>query len=221
MKISKSELLRRLEALEEWASGADEMLTELNHALPDPEYDAKCEAAFAGREASLDRHRERLGLNKPTLKQLDQSVFDGLDEKWQWATVSSIGMPVVYSYKPAGNKARFSDSTTQEMISAGKVMRVDEYDYDATNWQNSLIERESKELTGSDLCRAMLARGDKYVLCFVSDFSDDYAVNQSKMINLVTHAKGNSIFAKSARWKYAVPINQQTGEPLTASEVGL
>ena len=216
----ENESEQRFEALEEWSSGADEMLTELNHALPDPEYDAKCEAA-SDVEASLDRHRERLGLNKPTLKQLDQSVFDGLDEKWQWATVSSIGMPFVYSYKPAGNKARFSDSTTQEMISAGKVMRVDEYDYDATNWQNSLIERESKELTGSDLCRAMLARGDKYVLCFVSDFSDDYAVNQSKMINLVTHAKGNSIFAKSARWKYAVPINQQTGEPLTASEVGL
>lgn len=81
--------------------------------------------------------------NKTELKQLDQSVFDGLEEKWRWAAVSSVGMPFVYDYKPTGNRVRFSDDAAQQKIKAGKVMRIDEYGYDTTDWQNSLIERES------------------------------------------------------------------------------
>ena len=62
MKITKRELLRRIEALEEWSIGADDMLTELNHALPDPEYDAKCAENAVAVEESLERHAVRLGL---------------------------------------------------------------------------------------------------------------------------------------------------------------
>ena len=40
--IKMREFEVKLEALQEWSNGADEMLTELNHALPDPEHDAKC-----------------------------------------------------------------------------------------------------------------------------------------------------------------------------------
>ena len=36
-KITKKELLKRIEALEEFSTYADNMLTELNHALPDRE----------------------------------------------------------------------------------------------------------------------------------------------------------------------------------------
>lgn len=153
--------------------------------------------------------------SEPQLKQLDHSVFDGLDEKWQFAAVDANGEANLYTRRMTPDSVEFTyyEGFYFDCETIGT-------DYDASNWQNSLIERKP-ELTGSDLCRAMLERGDKYVLCFVSDFSDDYAVNQSKMINLVTHTKGNSIFAKSARWKYAVPINQQTGKPLTAAEVGL
>ena len=90
-KITKKELLKRLEALEAWSKGADDMLTELNHALPDPEYDAKCEENAVAAEESLARHAVRLGLVKPKLKQLDQSVFDGQDEKWRFAAVDADG----------------------------------------------------------------------------------------------------------------------------------
>lgn len=138
--IKMRELEAKLEALEEWSSGADEMLTELNHALPDPEYDAKCEENAVAVEASLARHAVRLGLKKV-------------------------------------------------------------------------------ELTGSDLCRKMLERGDKYVLCFVSGMSDAKADSIPKAItsfNLLT----GQFRANHDRWQYAVPINNQ-GEPLTAAEVGL
>lgn len=64
-------LIQSMTNIEGWSDYADEMLTALNHALPDPEYDAKCEAEVADVEASLDRHRERLGLNKPKVSERD------------------------------------------------------------------------------------------------------------------------------------------------------
>ena len=65
-------------------------------------------------------------------------------------------------------------------------------------------------LAGSDLCRAMLGRGDKYVMCRSgSDFivisgvyDDGYLVSQTE------------------EFEFVVPINNM-GEPLTAKEVGL
>ena len=280
MKITKSELLRRLEALEEFASYADNMLTELNHALPDPEYDAKCEAQEADIDASLDEHRERLGLNKPKvgdvyvvvdskpnandvkvgckhtvvamngegdvifnssyiahqtkdgkleiyglgvvlekfvepkLKQLDQSVFDGLDEKWRFAAVDSKGGAFLFSEKPT-----FSKSCVGFWFSAGAFGRRSVgYGYNTTDWQNSLIERGKVELTGSDLCRAMLERGDRFILCSVSDQSDNDAIDNLEVQVVITV---NSLFVtQSDGWRYAAPVNNQ-GEPLTAADVDL
>ena len=158
----------------------------------------------------LENEREQ-----PKLKQLDQSVFDHpyATDRFKYVALNADGQAVFFESKPV-----ISNCLDIWVVHTGSVMPMLK-GYDATNWQNSLIER--KELTGSDLCRAMLERGDKYVLCFVSDFSDDYAANQAERINLITHTEGKSICAKSARWKYAVPINQQTGEPLTAADVGL
>ena len=212
-----NEMAQQLEALEEFATYADNMLTELNHALPDPEYDAKCEAQEADINVSLDRHRERLGLNKPQLKQLDQSVFDGLDEKWRFAAVDLDGESWVYREQPKIDKGddRWSASNTPpNSIGTG---------YDTTDWQNSLIERDtakepaevdlSSELTGSDLCRAMLARGDKYVMCLVGTHND---------VVVIEGMHSNEFVAIGMRnlYRNPKPINNQ-GEPLTASEVGL
>ncbi len=156
---------------------------------------------------------------EPKLKQLDQSIFNGLDKKWRFAMVSSVGIPFVYDYKPTGKKAFLSDPNAQLMVNLGKVMRIDEYDYDASDWQNSLIER--KELTGSDLCRAMLARGDKAVLCAVG--TPD-SVNDGSYYRAITEwsvAKLSfSDDSRELKIKDVTPINNQ-GEPLTQSDVGL
>lgn len=138
-KVTKKELLRRIEALEEWSNGADEMLTELNHALPDPEYDAKCEERAVAVEESLARHTVRLGLKKP-------------------------------------------------------------------------------ELTGSDLCRAMLERGDKWVLCLAANHPSN--IDYDQIPDVVTEYISKGFMAGHYHWMYVVPINNQ-GEPLTAAEVGL
>lgn len=211
---------QRIEALEEFVTYADNMLTELNHALPDPEHDAKCEAQETDVDASLARHRERLGLNKPQLKQLDQSIFDGLDEKWRFAAVDADGTRCDYETKPRLDHAQWA------CVLGGFRRHVGEHD--ASNWQNSLIERDiakelaevdlSSELTGSDLARAMFERGDKYISGFGHHQSDGGAV-YSTFADTVTRYS-HCFHSAQNSWDYFVPINNQ-GEPLTASEVGL
>lgn len=209
-------LIQSMTNVEKWSDYADSMLTELNHALPDPEYDAKCEAQEADVDASLARHRERLGLNKPQLKQLDQSIFDGLDEKWRFAAVDKDGSAFAFVISPDrhgtfwGNRS----STSFQRLSKSKV-------FDTSNWQNSLIERDtakelleidlSSELTGSDLCRAMFERGDNYIMCVTG------ALRKLVVIDTLQDGK---FYSFGTMYENPIPINNQ-GEPLTAAEVGL
>lgn len=171
-------------------------------------------------EKALEQHGINWFVEEPKLKQLDQSIFNGLDKKWRFAMVSSVGIPFVYDYKPTGKRHFISDKNAQLMINLGKVMRIDEYDYDTTDWQNSLIER--KELTGSDLARAMLERGDSSILVRLGLRADD--VNGSGRLAIVTKMTGSSFVIITDQplhnCQYVVPINNQ-GEPLTQSEAGL
>lgn len=71
------------------------------------------------------------------------------------------------------------------------------------------------ELKGNDLCRAMLDRGDKLVLCGVSNNGLDY-----DYCDAITSYSGGYFKSHLNFWRNATPINNQ-GEPLTAQEVGL
>ena len=187
LEVQNYDMRQKIKKMDELLTYIDELTTELNHALPDPENDAKCEENAVAVEESLDRHRERLGLNKPKLKQLDQSVFDGLDEKWRFAAVDANGKAhrCNLHVKPHHERGEFWRGCTFpplefELIGEG---------YDASNWEESLIERDiakeplevdlSSELTGSELCKAMLARGDKYVMCLVGKDTDPHCHNHS------------------------------------------
>lgn len=156
---------------------------------------------------------------QPQLKQLDQSVFNGLDEKWRFAAVDLDGESWVYREQPKIDKGddRWSASNTPpNSIGTG---------YDVSNWQNSLIERDiakellevdlSSELTGSELCKAMLARGDTHIMCKVYDDG-----SRNDITHVIRAYSDGKFHTKANRWSYAVPINNQ-GEPLTASEAGL
>ena len=169
---------------------------------------------------------------QPQLKQLNQSVFNNMHERWRFAAIDADGSAYRYNKEALSYGEGFcyegDDYNEFKFSLIGKG-------YDASNWQNSLIERDtakellevdlSSELTGSELCKAMLARGDKYVMCGVSDVSDlDAASNEYDdfMSDAVTDFdnKDGLFGTASMRWIYAVPINNQ-GEPLTASEAGL
>lgn len=88
-----------------------------------------------------------------------------------------------------------------------------------------LIERESVELTGSDLCRAMLARGDKCVLIRMG-VRDDKQAKDIGRFAIATSIDGSGRFnvmsdqQPISKVNFAVPINNQ-GEPLTQAEAGL
>ena len=179
------------------------------------------------------------GCNKPEpqLKQLDQSIFDGLDEKWRFAAIDADGSANGFDirvYPRGGDEhglfAYESDyaNSDDNSVHIGKG-------YDTSNWQNSLIERDiakellevdlSSELTGSELCKAMLARGDKCVLIRMGVRDDKQAkdigrfaiatsIDESGRFNVMSDQQPIS------KVDFAVPINNQ-GEPLTAAEVGL
>lgn len=165
---------------------------------------------------------------EPQLKQLDQSVFDGLDEKWRFAAVDDDGRAYAFMRKPVIDQDDpcfiDGDTTRCKWISEG---------YDASEWQNSLIERDiarellefdlSGELTGSDLARAMLERGDEYVVCLVSKVADSHAINHREHTTLIEQWVERDGFYnyRSQDWGHAVPVNPATNEPLTAKDVGL
>ena len=80
------------------------------------------------------------------------------------------------------------------------------------------FEQPPKPLTGSDLARAMLEKGWKYVPCYVHDGSDDEAINRKHYVSVKkeTPKSGYNFSGTGANdWKYAVPIDPRTGEPLT------
>lgn len=164
---------------------------------------------------------------EPKPEQLDQSAFDHefVTSHFHYAAINANGQSIFFSDKPKYNLELGIWYST-----AGSTMPMLN-GYDTTNWQNSLIERDiakellevdlSSELTGSELCKAMLGRGDKFVVCKLADTSEADAISNS-MAKLVTEYDGDDFYHELADsyWHYAVPINNQ-GEPLTAPDVGL
>ena len=160
------------------------------------------------------------------MKQLDQSVFKEWADCWKFLAIDEDGDAWRYREKPE------IDSSDKRWLPSNTVPLLIGKGYDASNWQNSLIERDtakellevdlSSELTGSELCKAMLARGDKYVMCLLSDMSHAGALSSSKprLITKFIDGMGFIEDPKDLYWHFAVPINNQ-GEPLTAAEVGL
>lgn len=154
---------------------------------------------------------------EPQLKQLDQSVFNGLDEKWKFAAVDGCtSRAYVYEQKP-----HIMHIKRQYWRIDDGLQHIVGDSYDASNWQNSLIERDiAKELTGSDLARAMLARGDRWILCgnttdgFASPcIIDGYRCSEYDLGFVLTNGK-------SIEPQYIHPVNNQ-GEPSTQAEAGL
>ena len=148
---------------------------------------------------------------KPQLKQLDQSVFDGEPEQIKWAVVTKEGAVLKFALEPVVSNGLWH-WTHRNFCRKHSLIG----EYDASNWQNSLIERDiAEELTGSELCKAMLARGDTRIMCIVSDEG-----SRDDVTHVIRVYEDGRFHTKANSWKYAVPINNH-GEPLTSSDVGL
>lgn len=84
------------------------------------------------------------------------------------------------------------------------------------------FEQPPKPLTGSDLCFEKLRNGKKLVMCAVSDLSDEKAIKRLeddngciRIIKDCDPAPYHFIDTHGIRHGFAVPLNDETGEPLT------
>jgi len=212
LEVQNYDMRQKIKKMDKALTYLDELTTELNHALPDPEYDAKCEENAVAVEESLARHAVRLGLVKPKLKQLDQSVFDGEPEQIKWAVVTSEGAVLKFELEPVVKGGLWSWAHSNGCRQHALIGQ-----YDTTNWQNSLIER--KELTGSDLCRYIKSR-KHWVLAVVSDENDATAEFHQTAAVVTSITNDGRFKCGDVTWRYAVPVDHK-GETLTAKEVGL
>ena len=152
-------------------------------------------------------------------KNLDQSIFDDEPPHLKWAAIEEDGSVYLFAKKPFIDLHKWAAGVDETEVYIGN-------EYDASNWQDSLIERDiAKELTGSELCKAMLARGDLMVVVW-SGRSDDDARLQAKnadsvdpAINIVSHFNGGYFYdVWGSGHKGAVPISLSTGLELTTME---
>ena len=86
------------------------------------------------------------------------------------------------------------------------------------------FEQPAKELKGSDLCFEKLRNGKKLVMCAVSDLSDEKAIKRLedgdgciRIIKDCNPTPYHFIDTHGIRHGFAVPLNDETGEPLTES----
>ena len=116
------------------------------------------------------------------------------------------------------DKALYSISGRYMVASASCQATQENYEMLCKIYPHIEFEKPPVILRGSDLCRAMLERGDKYAPCYVHDRSDDEAIDRKQYVTVTneTPKSGYNFSSTGANdWKYAVPIDPRIGEPLT------
>jgi len=105
-------------------------------------------------------------------------------------------------------KIELSENNVIDINSKPQLKQLDQSDDIA----KELAEVDlSIELTGSELCRAMLERGDNYIMCVVGTI---------KEVVIIDTFQDGYFYSKGVRYLNPKPINNQ-GEPLTQAEAGL
>lgn len=173
---------------------------------------------------------------------LTLDVFKNAAPKWTHAAVDGDGRAHLYKGKPYCSSIGFTLGYEGTEYYAEDYLLI-EGRFDNTNWQSSLLERPATskvnvaygfldpskfdgaiisagveadaELTGSELCKAMLARGDTRIMCKVYDDG-----SRNDITHVIRAYSDGKFHTKANRWSYAIPINNQ-GERLTQKEAGL
>ena len=77
------------------------------------------------------------------------------------------------------------------------------------------FEKPPKEITGSDLTKWLLERGDFAVVCKCSNIGEYSAIASSPLRLITEYNKGRFLDNTGRLWGYAVPCDPKTGVPLT------
>lgn len=146
---------------------------------------------------------------KPEL--LTQEIFEGIDPKFKYAAIQETGLLMYFVDEPQLRSSLW-------LWGSGTVFTAQD-GYPTTKWSESLIKRVP--LQGSELVKAMLARGDTHIMCMVTE--NACVPLSRRILDVVREFKdGNFIVGhdKDRKWSIAVPINNKQ-EELTAADVGL
>ena len=159
---------------------------------------------------------------QPQLKQLDQSVFDDEPPHLRWAAIEEDGSVYLFAKKPFIDLCKWAAGVDEVEVYIGD-------DYDASNWQNSLIERDiakellevdlSSELTGSDLAVKYFESNERHI-CFVGE-DNDGCLSDLMIAMVVGYNEYRGFMTSYNDWFPFVTLINNQGEPLTAAEVGL
>lgn len=152
---------------------------------------------------------------KSDKKPLGMDCFSNLHTDVRYAAVDADGRAYGFGIKPYLRGDEWAVPFEVDMplpIFIGKC-------FDTSNWKDSLVERI--QISGSELCKAMLARGDKYVMCLVSDYSDENAKQERRLVKVATkYSAVDGFVTDLANWDHAVPVDKN-GNILTSGDVGL
>ena len=113
-------------------------------------------------------------------------------------------------------KDRILFSVNGEYMSVSTCCHATQENYEmlCKLYPHNRFEKPPVVLKGSDLCRAMLERGDKYVPCFFDDESYEKAIKDKNSVIIECTDLGDCV-------NYLVPFDPCTGEPLTAEQAGV
>ena len=154
---------------------------------------------------------------EPQLKQLDQSIFEGVFDWVKSAAVNPDGSAYLFSVGK-DDFYNISDKYGFQITGRDKCKCIG-LGYDTSNWQNSLIERETAELMGSDLARTYFESNDRHV-CFVGEDNDD-CLSDLVVAVVIGYNEYRGFETSYNDWfPFAMLVNRQ-GEPLTAADAGL
>lgn len=171
------------------------LLTDLSKSAENPLQDMKLTPEFET-EAS-----------EPRFKVGDKVYYRADEEIFVISDVSDFGDVQIKDWREDYHNSKYFCHATQE-----------NYERLQATFPRIEFEKPPKPLTGSDLARAMLDKGWKYVPCYVSNTSDKNAVelDDCGVIYTVNH-NGNFQDGYGETWCYVVPFDLRTGEPLTES----
>lgn len=157
----------------------------------------------------LERNPQLVEQDKP--KMLDQSVFEGQDEKFRFAVSNHRGLVLLSCTKPKQHHVlsgwHFDSSCRFKAL-------FDRY-VDGSNWQNSLIEREAKPLSGNERIKKLLER-QKLVMIAASDLSYDDAASEDgyRCVCVAVSSDEYGVETDDACWAYGIPIDNNGNEVL-------
>lgn len=145
-------------------------------------------------------------------KNLDQSVFDDEPLHLKWAAIEEDGSVYLFAKKPFIDLHKWAAGTDEVEVYVGN-------EYDASNWQDSLIEREMKELTGSALAKDYFKRGHCPRVCFVGEDNDEY-LSDLMVAMVIGYVEGKGFETSYNDFFPCAAMVNSYGDELEASEVG-